>query len=65
MCDKCTNKIEEMEHDLVIGQDITIGAARKEAYTHIIEWLYSNDGTFDDKHEWRKAFISLLQKELL
>jgi hypothetical protein len=35
-----------------------------DAYTRIIDWLYTNDGKFGSKQEWRKAFVKFLKEVL-
>lgn len=34
-------------------------------YSNILEWLYTNDGKYPNKVEWRKEFVIMLRFNVL
>ena len=43
--------------DFVVGGEVPTPAQR---LTHILEWLYTMDGEYDDRNEWREGLVSHL-----
>lgn len=35
-----------------------------QAYSNVIEWLYTNHDSFDSRNEWREALCAMLREEL-
>jgi len=57
---------EKTYEELIQEQARDYIARKKNAtrYARIVEWLYLNDGAYDTKEEWRKAFLVKLREVL-
>lgn len=45
--------------------EISDRASRNQTgYVKILEWLYTHDGTFSSREEWRKALLEVIKENL-